>query len=478
MTIFYRSVLKWLKFGVKTKMNRGELSSIHEEQGLTRKIMQIQSMSSNSPKVVEFQSSDQAKVQNTLVKSLFPEAENVKLEAEGSIAKVYSFEDLGQKFILKTIDKGVKEELLSDSQMMNQIVSVFGHLKKGFNLEPFRQFFRQEAHNETDLLREANSQKLFAKYFKGSKIIIPEVISADGKSGIVANYECSYDLEKFLENSTKAQKVEAQKLIQQFYLDSLFYLKIIHTDPNPGNVGFRINKNQVEIVVYDFGSVAEVQEDSMLAFLKWCELVQEKKSGIISCLSQMGFNSTGLKKIENKIGPLSEIILSPFISRGRYKIKNWNRKERIEDLLGEDRFQFMVSAPIEIFPWMRALKGLLFYSENLTADLYLMPLLQKALKLYAADLKRVKIIDNDTEEYSTTLKISLIKNGIKKVELEFPAMAIDEIDDLISGDVKDSIRDSGIDLNTIVKTIRRSGYAPQEVLTFSEPERELKIELV
>ncbi len=74
MAIFYRSILKWLKFGVKTKVNRGEFSSIHEEQGLTRKIMQIQSMSSNSPKVVEFKPSDEAKTQNPQIKSLYPEA--------------------------------------------------------------------------------------------------------------------------------------------------------------------------------------------------------------------------------------------------------------------------------------------------------------------------------------------------------------------------------------------------------------------
>ncbi len=69
------------------------------------------------------------------------------------------------------------------------------------------------------------------------------------------------------------------------------------------------------------------------------------------------------------------------------------------------------------------------------------------------------------------LRVRVTQDGLTKVSLTFPAMAVDNLVTLMGEDVARRMRAKWTDLTDIIRDVRHSSYKPQELFCLQEVDR-------
>jgi predicted unusual protein kinase regulating ubiquinone biosynthesis (AarF/ABC1/UbiB family) len=372
-----------------------------------------------------------------------------------------------------------------DSSAFKLITGVFGNFKKGFQLKEYNEMMRQELLLELDYNRELKMQHEFFSVFSNNPdIVIPLPFSKySSKSCLVMSWEQSLPLSDFIKIATKEQKSAASRLMVEFYFESAFNKGFLHADPNPGNFGFRIQNEKVQLVVYDFGSVVKLSKEKHLNLLTMFQLCMDNKNPY-PALVKAGFDQVIMQDIKNKLPALMMVLLAPFFSEQRFNFSTWNRKERTKDVLGEQRWNFMMAAPADLFLFMRCLQGIFYYTDKLSSDIYCLPKLQDVLSSHAVDIcETINSFAGEEnipleEALSENMIISVKENGRQKVKLTLPARAIENLQKFIPPDIIEKLEQEKIDILQLVKQVRQNSYKPQDIFTLKDDPKEIKVYLI
>ncbi len=481
--------------------------------GVDRKLLQILEMK-KSRRPIEFASRRWDRYFASLLEQIeiphWGKVQSFSPLAEGSVAKVFRVQFLTRTGAVKMIFPQIDVEIASKVSFWNRIMGFFTSFSKGFDLMAYATSLHEKAKGELNLSAEFNHQKRFEEFFQRvPEIRIPRALGM-GAQGRALVSECleSLNLAEFLNAASPAQRQLANGLIIDFYLKSFFELGWIHTDPNPGNFGFRISaEGRVQLVVYDLGAVEKVNETQREGFKLW---LQSALAGEFSfkALEQMGWDLQRLEPLKEKLGALSQILLEPFLKQGAYDLKMWNRKARVQALLREERWVFMSSAPVSLIGWMRAFKGLFYYGEALDEGFNLGDRLKgynriqshaverkalRELNVYRegesdrqiADLagyRAEKQIEKQTrkaeeEDIPVELFIRLDQDNEAMVKLKFKASAICYLEDLIDPEVKSKLNEKKIYIPDLIYKAQTSGYQPQKLFEWQEGNKKLTVEL-
>lgn len=390
-----------------------------------------------------------------------------KLFADGRLLADYHCASLGQvnhlvtndgkEYAIKVQYSDSKENLDLDSKAFKLLQNTFGGFINGFDLQEYQKTLSEELLRETDYCREMEVQHEFYRLFSvEADIVIPlSYKKFSSKSCLVMEWESSMRIDEFLAVATEEQRKQANKLIINFYITSIFKNGLLHADPNPGNFGFRIVNDRVQLVVYDFGSVIKLDKRQHMDLLALFKTAVDKQNPLPALLA-VGFDYELLMPLKDKLAAMIMVIFEPFIYEGKFEYHNWNRQKRVRDILGDDRWNFMVAAPANLFLLMRSIHGLIHYTNKLTGAVYCRPLLEQVFNIYLPELKKVEgSFSNDfpeeQEKLSEDMIISVKEYGAQKVKLTLPARAIENLPAFIPQDVSEKMRYKGVDLTAFVK---------------------------
>ena len=417
-----------------------------------------------------------------------------RLFANGQLQKEYHCASLGQvnhlitndgrEYAIKVQYPESKDHMDLDSKTFKLLKNTFGGFSKGFNLHEYQKTLSEELAKELDYCREMEMQHEFYRIFSvEADIIIPlSYKKFSSRSCLVMDWQSSMNIDKFLQVATEEQRKCANKLVTNFYLTSIFKHGLLHADPNPGNFGFRVVNDRVQLVVYDFGSVIKLEKRQHMDLLTLFKIAVDKKNPLPALLS-VGFDYELLMPLQDKLAAMVMVVFEPFIYDGKFEYKNWKRQERVKDILGEDRWNFMVAAPADLFLFMRSIHGLFHYTNKLTGSVYCRPLLQQFFNLYLPELQKAEeSFSNDfpeeQEKLSENMIISVKEHGTQKVKLTLPARSIENLPAFIPPDVCEKMRYKGIDLASLVKQVRNNAYRPQSVFELIDGDKEISVYLV
>lgn len=73
------------------------------------------------------------------------------------------------------------------------------------------------------------------------------------------------------------------------------------------------------------------------------------------------------------------------------------------------------------------------------------------------------------------LKIQVRRNGTTRVQLSFPADAIERLDDLLSDEVKERIAQHGANLVELVDVVRRRNFTAGPVFSMQRDEKQVDV---
>ena len=374
-----------------------------------------------------------------------------------SLGQVNRFQGEDHDFAVKLQYPDSEENLKMDNQALQLVSSTFANFSKGFEMNDYSRVFRDELTQELDYERELRLQQRFHELFVNDyNIVIPAVFPQySNRSCLVMNWEPALSLQQFLDCATEEQKKQAGQLVTKIYIDSIFGAGLIHADPNYGNFAFRLVGDDVQLVVYDFGSIEELSEEEHLSLLSLFQLCQYDKNPA-PALIMLGFDKDLLEAVYSQLPALMMVLLDPFFSIQRFEFSKWNRREKVQDILGEQRWNFMAAAPAKLFLFMRSIYGLFHYSDKLAGGLFCQPQIQKIINARSIEITNLlearqnDLLPVENNGLSKHLFITVLENGQQKVKLTLPGRAIDKLDTLIPPDVCKKLVEQNIDLTELI----------------------------
>ncbi|PCJ18184.1 MAG: hypothetical protein COB02_11385 [Candidatus Cloacimonadota bacterium] len=470
------------------------IDSMGELKGLPQKMGQWMSMS-NSPKLQDFkslQNQGQALKQETILSILSHEWKCNPFDILDSISDRPLCASLGQvhKAILKNKQEvaikiqypNIKESIQTDLKLLGWIASPFHQQKAKFQLDDYQKAISKNIEEELNYIQEAKNQKRFYQAAIDSQIegfIVPKIIeNLSTNKVLVSIYEDSINLSKLSSFSTK-DKDEIQNILMNVFIYTTFHTRFFHADPHPGNMGFRKINNKIEVVYYDFGSMGQISKDKSLSLLKLIEgTILKSDFSPYSFYLNLGFDSKYLQAILTRLPALNEVFFAPFTAMGKFEFKHWKRTELSNQILGDERWNFRLSAPAELIFLMKSFIGLFHFLQTLNPSFYFKPHIDNLLQSYQNELKQIKVekVENFSyDDMASKLKISIFENSVQKVQLTFQRHLINQLKDLIPPDVLESISKKSIDLNAIIKNTHINGYPKGNLFTLKENKKEIKV---
>ncbi|HUN81946.1 MAG TPA: AarF/ABC1/UbiB kinase family protein [Phycisphaerae bacterium] len=387
----------------------------------------------------------------------------------------------GRRVAVKVQYPRIRDAVMNDLKFLGWLTAPFGDLRRGFDLSGYRAEILRDLEDELDYRVEAENQRRFDRLAAAVPgWVVPRVIDEwSSETVLVTEWMEGRRIEEAARWPRSTRQELATLLIRGFFWQ-LFEFGRVHADPHPGNYRFVDAPSQPQVLLYDYGSVAEISPNHAIALLKLIEIAMLQHGDPYKPLAALGFKESLLQLIRDKLASICSILFEPFATESVYDLSRWRRGERMDDVLGEHRWGFRMSGP----PWfvfvMRAFAGLVYYLEKLAVPVSwskeIGPFLAKHREqLDAFDVESDEIEIGTFQCMARHLRVRVFEKGEVKVSLTFPAGMIDHLDELMDDSLRQRIADHGFHVDGLVKRARTFSYLPQELCNTTVGDRSLRV---
>lgn len=378
---------------------------------------------------------------------------------------------------------GIENSVASDLNLLGWLSSPFGGLRKQhFDMDAYRAEVLRDLEEELDYRVEAQNIVRFHEAVSLPYVVIPQLVEPLCRDNVlVMSWEEGEGIEEVARTWSPKDRKELGRRLLVLFFESLFGEGIVHADPHPGNYRFRLERGEPRIVLYDFGSLFQLTETEQLALARlMLATLQDRAEDPFPLFVLLGFDPATLAPLRHKLAPLCRVLFEPFCAEVPYPLGQWNRSERVSDILGDDRWNFRISGPARMIFLMRAFHGLVYYLEQLQEPVnwtwFCRPIV-KRLERAAAELS-LPAEPNPEATFARLaryLNIQVRENGSTKVKITLPAIAVDSLHEYIDEDVENKIRERGIHLDKLIHQVRRDGYRPCELFELDDPPKQFRV---
>ncbi len=168
----------------------------------------------------------------------------------------------GENIAIKIQYPGVAKSIKSDISILKFAIARFA---KGRNIDHIIDEISDRLYEEVDYLHEAKNLEYFYKNFNHPYVVIPELIGELSTNMLLAaSLIRGINLEQFLATNPPQSLRDhyAQILFDSFFI-TLYKLKRVHADPNPGNFIFMDDR---KLGMIDFGCVKVVNDEFLSSY--------------------------------------------------------------------------------------------------------------------------------------------------------------------------------------------------------------------
>jgi len=344
----------------------------------------------------------------------------------------------GVEVAVKVQYPGVRDAVETDLRMLGWLSMPLGNLRRGFDMRRYRDVITQDLDRELDYAAEAEHQRRFRDWAAREPfLVVPRV-------------------------------------------HGLFMRRQVHADLHPGNLRFRMTDSGPKLVLYDFGCVYEPSRETVLALLRLIRATEQHCEPPLPLFVKLGFRPEYLAPLADKLPALCQVLLEPFVADHNFDLAHWRLDERMRDVLGDDRWNFRIAGPAEMIFLMRAFHGLLYYLRGLGAPVNWRRMLWPCMHGLSGEMASLAMpmptqSYRDFRSLAQWLKIRVSESGHTKVELTANATGIDDLEQLLDPELMVKIRERHIELEQIVRDIRRRGYTPGPVFQMDEGSKHIAV---
>jgi len=193
--------------------------------------------------------------------NIFDRFDNTPI-GSASLGQVHFAIKDGEELAIKVQYPGIANSIESDLSVVRFALSRFA---KGGNIDHLMREIEERLYEEVDYIHEADNTDYFYKNLKDKSIVIPKVYrDLSTKSILSTSFLKGESFEEFLErNPTQEERNYYAQLIFDSFFISMYQLKRVHADPNPGNFIF-MSDNRLGII--DFGCIKKLKQEFIESF--------------------------------------------------------------------------------------------------------------------------------------------------------------------------------------------------------------------
>lgn len=268
-------------------MKAGQMLSIELDDYFPPEAVQIISQLQNQGTEVDFKI-----IEKTLKKELgserFQQIEELSIKpvASASIAQIHTGYYKGQKVALKIQHPGVARSINSDVALIKKVAQGFCTLtNRKMNLNPLFAEMKSVLNQEVDFEQEVEYLKKYKKQLKlinteNEKYYSPEPYSSmSTKKTITMSWEEGVGINAWIKsNPSKKKKEKLAHLILNLYCHEFYHWGLVQTDPNFANFLVREEKDDIGLVLLDFGATREYDKEFRKQYLDLIQSVCQHKS--------------------------------------------------------------------------------------------------------------------------------------------------------------------------------------------------------
>ena len=209
-----------------------------------------------------------------------------------SLGQVYLATYNGQQVIVKVSRPDIEKVIEKDIAILKSILPVatrFIDPNLRFSAEAMLSQFIETIHEEMDYRIEANNLITIKHNLKGDRmVIIPNVIlELTTQHVITLQYIPGIKITDIA--SLDRAGIDREKLVirvHHIFFKMLLQHSIFHADPHPGNISVT---NAGEIILYDFGMVGRLENETRLKLIRlYLSLVEKDPTRAVNVLIELG----------------------------------------------------------------------------------------------------------------------------------------------------------------------------------------------
>lgn len=351
----------------------------------------------------------------------------------------------------------------------------------GFDVSSYHETMGQGISLELDYRSEAKHQEQAVDIASRQPgVIVPAVFpKLTTKRVLVTEWQEGDHWDVVTKQWSAKHRQQVADVLLRFFMQGLFVDGLMQADWHPGNTRFRRKVHDCEMVLYDFGCVCRLTRAERLALVRLVRATIAGHESPWPLFLALGFNPEYLEPLAKKLPAICRILFEPFCKDHRYDISSWRLRDRMANVLGEDRWNFRIAGPPRLIFLMRAFHGLTYYLRGLDAKSNWRELFEACTESILGDATiQPNAPVHAACDFSTLAKhlcVRLERGGETRVNISMPAFRVDSLHEILDCDVKHRIHQKGIDLDALMVTVRRNGYSPGELFQLDEERQRLRV---
>ncbi len=389
----------------------------------------------------------------------------------------------GRALAVKVQYPGIAQSLETDLRALGWLTIPVGGLRRGFDLAGYRHEVGTMLREEVDYTHEAAMIRSFSYLTQCMEgVEVPEVIGElSGERVLTMTW---LEGEPFL--STRKWAADSRRMLGEslveLFLTGTFRWGLLHADPHPGNYRFSLRNGRPVIGLLDFGCVKTIPDeaaDALAAIIDdtRTDRLRGNAELALTRFEALAFQRRLLEPMAHLLPDLAAVLFEPFRDGKSFSVQQWRLSERVQDILGEFRWNFRMAGPPDLIYFVRAFQGLVQYLDALET-----PVDWQGAYESVRPERRAAVFANAPEEevfpvegLSRYLQICVSENGMEKAKVTFRATAAENLAELVPPEIEGKLTERGINVQTIASVAKNANFPPGELFRLDEGAKKIRV---
>lgn len=256
----------------------------------------------------------------------------------GQVHRAYSPD--GREIVLKIQYPGVMDSIDSDVNNIAALLRMSGLLPASIDIEPLLAAAREQLRDEADYLTEAQHLENFGAWLaEDPRFIVPEVFKDISRDTVLA---MSYVPSQPVEDISNLPQDERDRIMTSLFdlmLREFFELRVVQTDPNFANYGYR--PEPAQIVLMDFGASRKFTAKFVTGYRRIVKAaLRGDRDGMMAAAISLGYlveeDDPGYRDF---VSTAFELAMEPMMHDGAYDFAQSDLPARMS-ALGESAWEY------------------------------------------------------------------------------------------------------------------------------------------
>lgn len=264
------------------------------------------------------------------------------------------------------------------------------------------------------------------------------------------------------------RKLVAEQLVND-YFKQIFVNGFFQGDTNESNFIIQETSSDIRVNWIDFGNWSSLAPEVRYSlFTLISQTIYEEDINYLGHFERIGFDVFKLRYLQNVLPILVTILFEPFLTNRPFDLGGWKLEERIDNLLGENKWWFRSSGNSSLLELIKSFSGVfkIVKSLNVNINWHQIFLKYSPMSDNLLIVQPIPVYENNIptiKQLAKNLVIHILKDSREHAKIELPAISLLDLESFMPDDVIEKLIDKSFDLEKIKFSYLEKGLIPGDL---------------